>query len=84
MLKKIKEKLKSSIRKKTKSKANKKVSPKKPSPKKRALKKSVAKKHETKRPRKIKDPEAKQEAKRYENPVASRTLILKAIKKGVK
>ena len=32
-----------------------------------------------KRAQKIKDPEAKLEAKRYENPVASRTLILKTI-----
>ena len=45
------------------------MSPKKQAPKNRAKKRS----------RKIKDPEAKLEAKRYENPVASRTLILQTI-----
>jgi ribonuclease R len=72
MLNKIKNKIKSTIRKKTKSKVNEKASPKK----------RVSKKHAIKRPRKIKDPEAKLEAKRYDNPVASRTLILKTIKEA--
>lgn len=72
MLKKIKNKLKSAIRKKTKAKVNEKVSPKK----------RASKKHAIKRSRKIKDPEAKLEAKRYDNPVASRTLILKTIKEA--
>ncbi|MBN4063549.1 VacB/RNase II family 3'-5' exoribonuclease [Cardiobacterium sp. AH-315-I02] len=79
MLKKIKEKIKSSIRKKFKGKTGdqpaKKVSSKKGAPAKRA-----SKKHSIKRSRKIKDPEAKLEAKKYENPVASRTLILETIK----
>jgi ribonuclease R len=79
MLKKIKKKLMSSIRKKAKSKVNRNSSPKKPSSKKHASKKRVSKKHVIKRSRKIKDPEAKLEAKRYDNPVASRTLILKTI-----
>ena len=35
-----------------------------------------------KRSKKIKDPEAKSESRRYENPVASRTLILKTISKN--
>ncbi len=51
---------------------------KKPVIKKQATKKRLAKK----RSRKIKDPEAKQEAKRYDNPVASRTLILQTIKEA--
>ncbi len=72
MLNKIKNKLKSAIRKKTKNKVNEKASPKK----------RASKKHAIKRPRKIKDPEAKLEAKRYDNPVASRTLILKTIKQA--
>ena len=72
MLKKIKKKLKSAIRKKAKSKVNTKASPEK----------RESKKHAIKRSRKIKDPEAKLEAQRYENPVASRTLILKTIKKA--
>ena len=78
MLKKIKKKLKDSIRKKAsvhkkaKGKVNTKASPKK----------RASKKHEIKHSRKVKDPEAKLEAKRYENPVASRTLILKTIKKA--
>lgn len=44
-------------------------------------KKRGAKKHSIKRKRskKIKDPEAKREAKRYDNPVASRVLLLKTI-----
>jgi len=86
MLKKIKKKLKTSIRKKAKRKVNKKTSAKKPdvnkpNVNKRAVKKGVAKKRRVKRSRKIKDPEAKLEAKRYENPVASRALILKTIRK---
>ena len=72
MLKKIKKKLKESIRKKIKKKVDKKT----------PLKKHASKKHLIKRSRKIKDPEAKLEAKRYDNPVASRTLILKTITKA--
>jgi ribonuclease R len=72
MLKKIKNKIKSTFRKKAKSKVDEKASPKK----------RASKKHAIKRPRKIKDPEAKLEAKRYDNPVASRTLILKTIKEA--
>ncbi len=88
MLKKIKNKIKASISKRIKGKASskldKKVSPekrvsKKRVSKKRVSKKTTSKKHLIKRSRKIKDPEAKLEAKRYDNPVASRTLILKTI-----
>ncbi len=43
-------------------------------------KKRGTKKHSIKRSKKVLDPEAKQEAKRYDNPVASRTLILQTIK----
>ncbi len=121
MLKKIKDKLKSSIGKKLKKKKARKESGEKTeknslkktpekssekSSKKRTSKKRVSKKTakktakrtatknpsgknpatknrpEKKRSRKIKDPEAKQEAKRYDNPVASRTLILKTIKEA--
>ncbi len=92
MLKKIKDKIKSSFRRKVKTKVDdsatakkpalKKSVPKKSAPKKSALKKRTSKKHSIKRSRKIKDPEAKQEAKRYDNPVASRTLILKTITKA--
>ncbi len=46
--------------------------------------KQTGKKHpikrSSKRSPKVKDPEAKQEAKKYDNPVASRTLILETIK----
>ncbi|GMR00842.1 MAG: ribonuclease R [Gammaproteobacteria bacterium] len=72
MLKKIKKKIKSGFRKKAKSKVSKKSPPKE----------RTSKKHAIKRSRKIKDPDAKLEAKRYDNPVASRTLILKTIKKA--
>ncbi len=47
-----------------------------------AKKQRGAKKHAIKRSKNIKDPEANSEAQRYENPVASRTLILKTIKKA--
>jgi len=43
---------------------------------------SPAKRKPNKRSRKVKDPEAKLEAKRYDNPVASRVLILKTIKEA--
>lgn len=43
--------------------------------------KKVFKKHVMKRSRKVRDPEANSEAKRYDNPVASRTLLLETIKK---
>jgi ribonuclease R len=74
MLKKIKNKIKSALRKKTKNTINKKSPPDK-----KVTKKRVPKKHSLKRSKKIKDPEAKLESKRYDNPVASRTLILKTI-----
>ena len=79
----------------TKKKVVKKKSSKKPTPKKRtskkqgskntasdngAGKKRSSKKSFFKRLRKLKDPEAKQEAKKYDNPVASRTLLLDTIK----
>jgi ribonuclease R len=74
MLKKIKNKIKSTLRKKEKNKTSKK------SPlDKKVTKKRAPKKHSLKRTKKIKDPEAKLESKRYDNPVASRTLILKTI-----
>ena len=76
MLKKIKNKLKSSISKKIKGRANSQLD------KKVSEKKRVSKKHLMKRSRKIKDPEEKLEAKRYDNPVASRTIILKTITKA--
>lgn len=67
------------------------VSKKRPS-KKRAAKKSVTKKTGSKRSasqrtsgkrtKTIVDPEAKLEAKRYDNPVASRTLLLNTIKEN--
>ncbi|MFV9616499.1 MAG: hypothetical protein ACNYZG_11120, partial [Gammaproteobacteria bacterium] len=47
--------------------------------KKPAEKNRDSKKHAIKRSGKVKDPEAKLEANRYDNPVASRTLILKTI-----
>lgn len=65
-----------------KKRAPKKRVPKKPVPKKVASKvasKTAAKKHRIKPARNIKDPEAKQEARKYDNPVASRTLILETI-----
>jgi ribonuclease R len=74
MLKKIKNKIKSAISMKKKSK----VSIQSP-PDEKVRKKRTPKKHALKRSKKIKDPEAKLEANRYDNPVASRTLILKTI-----
>jgi ribonuclease R len=84
MLKKIKNKIKESIRKKTKKKVEDKVPPQKHTSKNKAEDKGPPQKYSSKKPsrkrsRKIKDPEAKLEAKRYQNPVASRTLILKTI-----
>ncbi len=80
---KIKEKIQSSFGKKTTVKASgelkEKVATKKRAPKKRAPKKHRMK-TSRKSSQKIKDPEAKQEAKKYDNPVASRTLILETIK----
>ncbi|PCJ84622.1 MAG: ribonuclease R [Thiotrichaceae bacterium] len=79
----------------TKKKVVKKKSSKNPTPKKRTSKKQgskntasdnsegkkrPSKKAFFKRSRKLKDPEAKQEAKKYDNPVASRTLLLETIK----
>ncbi len=77
MLKKIKNKIKSTLLKKTKTTINKKSPPDE-----KVTKKRVPKKHSLKRSKKIKDPEAKLESKRYDNPVASRTLILKTITKA--
>ena len=74
MLKKIKNKIISAISKKKKSKVSKKSPPDE-----KVRKKRAPKKHALKRSKKIKDPEAKLEANRYDNPVASRTLILKTI-----
>ena len=74
-------KKKSSKKRTAKNAPAKKRVPKKKAPKKPASKKRASKKHQIKRSAKIKDPEAKQEAKRYDNPVASRTLLLKAITK---
>ena len=82
MLKKIKNKLFSRFGKKTKVAETQESVSKGPQPKTRGPKKHKSK-HKSKRPdkrsKKIKDPEAKSEAKRYENPVASRTLILETI-----
>ncbi len=78
------------------SKIKEKASKKRPSKKHRSKKhptsnqganQSVSKKHETKqsagkRSKRIIDPEAQLEAKRYQNPVASRTLLLETIKKN--
>ena len=80
MLKKIKKKITEKIRKKRK------VTKKDPLPKKKRQKKSDpvkrgSKKHAIKRKRKVVDPDAKLEAKRYDNPVASRALLLKTIQK---
>jgi len=76
----------------TQKKVVKKKVSKKPAPKKRSAKgansnKAAGKKRATKKPffkrsRKVKDPEAKLEAKKYDNPVASRTLILDTIKEA--
>lgn len=82
MLKKTKEKLESLLRRKKKTGTDQKTKGNKgPSPKKSWPKKGTAK-HAGKRARKIKDPEARIEAKRYENPVASRTLLLETISKN--
>lgn len=82
MLKKIKNKLLSRFGKKTKVAETQESVSKGPQPKTRGPKKHKSK-HTSKRPdkrsKKIKDPDAKSEAKRYENPVASRTLILETI-----
>jgi ribonuclease R len=84
MLNIIKKKIKESIRKKSKNKAGDKIQPQKHTSKNKAEEKIPPQKHTSKKPsrkrsRKVKDPEAKLEAKRYQNPVASRTLILKTI-----
>jgi ribonuclease R len=72
VLKKNEPSRKKKVRTKQKS-VSKKPLPKKNEPKKRTSNRA------SKRPRKVTDPEAKIEAKRYENPVASRTLILETI-----
>jgi ribonuclease R len=97
MLKKIKKKIQESILKKAKNKVNKEIpkeTPKETSHKVKPHKvkhhkkqdtphkKRSSKKRPAKQSRRIKDPDAKLEAKRYENPVASRTLILKIITKA--
>ena len=95
MLKKIKNKIMKKLRKKSevepkeavslpkkstaKKKTKKKV--KKKNEKKRQSVKKVSKKHAIKRSKKVVDPDAKSEAKRYDNPVASRALLLKTIQK---
>ena len=66
---------KSTAKKKTKKKVKKKID------KKRKSVKKVSKKHAIKRTKKLVDPDAKSEAKRYDNPVASRALLLKTIQK---
>jgi len=91
MLKKIKKKIMNKFRKKsevepkdvvssskktiTKKKVKKKID------KKRKSVKKVSKQHAIKRSKKVVDPDAKSEAKRYDNPVASRALLLKTIQK---
>ena len=92
MLKKIKKKIESLLAKKAKKTTTTKVKTttkaktktgKQTSVKKRAPKSSSkVKKHAIKRSGRVRDPEASQEAKKYDNPVASRTLILKTIKKA--
>ncbi|MFV2005386.1 MAG: VacB/RNase II family 3'-5' exoribonuclease, partial [Gammaproteobacteria bacterium] len=79
-----KSKSKKAPTKKTSAKksASKKPAPKKTRSKKPAPEKQAAKKSAGKRSRRVKDPEAKLEAKKYDNPVASRTLILDTIKKA--
>ncbi len=74
MLKKIKNKIKSTLARKVETKVNKKSPANE-----KAAQKRKPKKHAFKSSKKIKDPEAKLEANRYQNPVASRTLILKTI-----
>ncbi|MBL4712482.1 MAG: ribonuclease R [Gammaproteobacteria bacterium] len=69
----IKSSSKKSVPKNNKKSSSKEVVPKN--------KNRGAKKHAIKRSRKPRDPEAVQEAKKYDNPVASRTLILKTITK---
>jgi len=85
MLKKIKDKIVEKLRKKIKPKDEKPLAKKKRSKKPKSVKhKSVkrdSKKHALKRSRKVTDPDAKSEAKRYDNPVASRALLLKTIQK---
>lgn len=78
MLKKIKNKILSRFGKKTAVVEKQESVPKAPQSKTRGQKKRKSKRPD-KRSKKIKDPEAKLEAKRYENPVASRTLILETI-----
>jgi ribonuclease R len=86
MLKKIKNKIIKSLRKKSKveSKEAEHFPKKKRSKKRKSVNKSIkkgSKKHAMKRSRKVVDPDAKSEAKRYENPVASRALLLKTVTK---
>ncbi len=84
MAKKVKDKLKRVLKKKVtkKSVSKKRASNKKTMAKKAMAKKAKAKKTAGKRSKKIIDPEAKLEAKRYDNPVASRALILQTIKQA--
>ncbi len=82
MLKKIKNKIIEKLRKKSVVEPSEvKTFPKKKRSKKRKSVKKDSKKHAMKRSRKVVDPDAKSEAKRYENPVASRALLLKTVKK---
>ncbi len=79
MLTKLKNKIASTFRKKAGTATEKKVTENKAPQTKKEPRKRRPKKHALKRNKKIKDPEAKLEANRYDNPVASRTLILKTI-----
>ena len=95
MLKKIKNKIMKTLRKKSEVEPKEAVSlPKKATVKKKSKKKfkkrsdkkyqsdkKPSKKHAIKRSRKVKDPDAKSESERYDNPVASRTLLLETIQK---
>ena len=78
MFKKTKKKLESLLRKKPKAEPKQETVAKGRSSSKKGPKPGASKRG-GKRSRKIKDPEARSEAKRYENPVASRTLLLKTI-----
>ncbi len=68
-------------RRSSKKRASKKETFKKETSKRDTSKRDASKKHKNTRSKKIVDPDAKSEAKRYENPVASRNLLLKTIGK---
>ena len=82
MLNKIKNKIIEKLRKKSAVEESKPTTfSKKKKHKKRKSVKKDSKKHAIKRSKKVVDPDAKSEAKRYDNPVASRALLLKTIQK---